>query len=86
MFSLFPFFQHAKLTNYFNNIKNIPAISTAALLQKNPEATGFDPTANIKGLHEKPADENVWQGLLPGYRQVIQQRFSSGYAASLIKN
>jgi len=73
-----------KLDAYFNTLRSIPALSTAALLQKQPEATG-NPHTNIKALHDKHSDTSAYQSLLPGFRQMLQARFASGYVATLIK-
>jgi len=72
-----------KVFAYFNTLRNLPAIATAAAFQKQPD--GFDSHKNIKALHEKPADASVWQGMLPQFREVLQSRFASGYLLTLIK-
>eukprot|EP00026_Physarum_polycephalum_P014861 Phypoly_transcript_15423.p1 GENE.Phypoly_transcript_15423~~Phypoly_transcript_15423.p1 ORF type:complete len:262 (+),score=51.32 Phypoly_transcript_15423:63-848(+) len=74
-----------KVLAYFNTLRNIPAISTAAAFQKQPDVAGFESHKDIKALHDKPSDAAVWQTILPQYRQVLQSRFASSYAVTLIK-
>jgi hypothetical protein len=84
IFILTLYLQLPKVSAYLNVLRSIPALSTAAAFQKQPEATG-DAHKNIKALHDKPADANVWQSMLPQYLQIFKARFPTSYVVSLIK-